>query len=368
MKKIANFVVGLIVIFSAMLGVLWIGMVVISPGTTASIEDENGNPVPGSVAAIEMIELGGWEQFVLMRGRSVENPVLLLLHGGPGTPQSPHFVYYNQALEDHFVVVNWDQRGAGRSYSPEIPPESMAVSQFISDAHELTQYLKKRFRKEKIYLLGHSWGSYLGIRTAHKYPEDYFAYIGIGQVADQKQSEILSYQYVWEKAKQTQNEEAIQDLEKLGAPEGGKYKGGAMDIIRQRKWLREYGGAVYQAEDFYRTLGEPIIFFEEYTLSDKMGYFDGEEFSVNHLFDRVLDVDLKSEVQELKIPIYILQGRHDYQTVFSLAEKFLQNLKAPKKELIAFENSAHMVPYEEVEKFHDVMINKILKETLAASQ
>ncbi|MBF0288089.1 MAG: alpha/beta hydrolase [SAR324 cluster bacterium] len=363
MKKIFRLRIGVFIVLCSLLGVVWIWLIFISPGTTAPIKDDQGNPVPDSVAVIEFVELGGLKQFVLMRGRNVNNPVLLLLHGGPGTPQSPHFVYYNQELENHFVVVNWDQRGAGRSYSPNIPPESMTISQFISDVHELTQYLKKRFNQKKIYLLGHSWGSYLGIRTAHGYPDDYYAYVGIGQVANQKQSEMLSYQFVWETAKKNKNTEALQSLEALGAPVDGKYKGGAMDMIKQRQWVRAFGGAVYQADNFYTILGKPIVFFREYSLSDKLGYFDGEEFSVTLLFDRVLEFDLMSEIKELKIPIYILQGRHDYQTAFVLAEKFLHNLKAPKKELIPFESSAHMVPYEEPNKFHEVMINKVLKET-----
>lgn len=144
----------LLVIVVVPLLVLWVW----SPGTTAPFLDARGNVLSGSIAELTDVPLGGLPQFVLMRGRDTTNPVLLLLHGGPGDPQAPHSSYYNAALEEFFIVVNWDQRGAGRSYSDSIPEETMTIDQLISDTHELTVYLKARFSKRKIILVGHSWG------------------------------------------------------------------------------------------------------------------------------------------------------------------------------------------------------------------
>ncbi|MBF0287237.1 MAG: alpha/beta hydrolase [SAR324 cluster bacterium] len=363
MKKSINFVIWILISLGGLAAILLFAMIMISPGTTPRIEDDTGREIQGSVAAIENVELGNLKQFVLMRGRNVKNPVLLMLHGGPGTPQGPHFVYHNKELEKHFIVVNWDQRGAGRSFSPGISKETMTIEQLISDTHELTQYLKRRFQQNKIYLLGHSWGSYLGIRTVDLYPEDYYAYIGIGQVTDHKKSETLSYQFVLKTAKESGNQEAIKELEGLEAPINGRYKDGPMAMLQQRRWVREFGGAAYNPEDFNNLIGKPLVFFREYSFLDKLGYFDGEEFSVKLLYDPMLDFNVMNEISELKIPIYILQGRRDYQTAFVLVKEYLEKLKAPHKELIPFEKSAHLVPYEEPDRFHDVLINKILKET-----
>jgi pimeloyl-ACP methyl ester carboxylesterase len=335
----------------------------ISPGTTDPIVDSSGNPLPNSIAESTMLELGGWEQFVLMRGWDTDNPILLLLHGGPGTPQAPLFNYYNQDLDEHFTLVNWDQRGAGRSYSAELPPETVNLEQLVEDTHELTQYLMQRFGKEKIYILGHSWGSYLAVRTVDLYPEDYYAYIGVGQIGNQRKSEMLSYDFVMNHAREINHVEAIQELEKLGAPVNGVYAGGMTDMLKQRVWVREFGGAIYNAEDFLSLFLTPIVFFREYTIADKLGYFDGELLSVDNLMGELMDFDAVRKIPTLNVPVYVLQGRHDYQTAFQVAVEFIENLQAPFKELIPFENSAHMPSYEEPGRFHDVMVNRVLKET-----
>ena len=349
--------VSVVVAVALAIAALWIW----SPGTTAPFLDEQGEEVVGSVAEIVDIPLGGLSQFVLIRGRNRSNPVLLLLHGGPGDPAAAHFGAYNASLEDHFIVVHWDQRGAGRSYSDSIPDETMTVEQLVSDAHELTSYLKERFEKPKIILAGHSWGSYLGMRVVDRFPEDYFAFVGMGQVANQQESEARSYAIVLERAKADGNFEAERELEALGPPERGRYASGISGLFQQRKWVREFGGAAHGRGNFETLwmLARPLLLFSEYRLEDKLAYVRGENYSMGLLEEPLLDDNLTKTAVELRIPIFILQGRHDLQTVFETTREYFDEIRAPRKELIVFEDAAHLVPFEEPEKFLRVMVDRV---------
>lgn len=348
---------GIVITLALAFTILWLW----SPGTTAPILDDRGEEVAGSVAEIVQLPLGGLPQFVLIRGRDRSNPVLLLLHGGPGDPSAPFFNSYNVALEDHFVVVNWDQRGSGRSYSDAIPDETMTVEQLVSDTHELTLYLEERFGKTRILLAGHSWGSYLGMRVAHRYPDDYFAFVGMGQVANQPASEARSYETVLAIAKATGNREAQRELEKLGPPERGRYAGGITGLGQQRKWVREFGGAAHGRNNIQALwmLVRPLLIFREYRLEDKLAYIHGETYSMGLLEEPLLDDDLTTTAVELQIPIFILQGRHDLQTVFETTRDYFEEIRAPRKEFIIFEDAAHLVPFEEPEKFLRVMVDRV---------
>ena len=156
--------------------------------STAPFVDAAGKLLPDSIASLERVMLGGVEQGMLIRGSNVDNPVLLYLHGGPGTSELGMVRQHNMpALEKHFTVVVWDQRGAGMSYSARHPESAMTVEQFIADTHELTQLLRQRFGQAKVYLVGHSWGSALGVLTAQRYPDLHHAYVGVGQVVRRDQ-------------------------------------------------------------------------------------------------------------------------------------------------------------------------------------
>lgn len=339
----------------------------VSPGKTEPFKDDEGKVIDGSIAEIQKMEIGGIKQFVVIRGKSIQNPVLLMLHGGPGSPQAHMNLKFNKKLEEYFIVVNWDQRGAGGSFSKNIPKESMNIDQMVEDTRELSQYLIKRFQKDRIFILGHSWGSYLGMRTVSKYPELYKAYIGIGQVSDQRKSEELSYQFVLNKAWETKNEKAITELGKIGYPVNGIYKDLQKGMMIERNWVMHYGGAAWMKskKDFFPMFIKPLLEFREYTVSDKFNYLRGINFSQQMLWDPLMNQQLVDEVKKVEVPVYILQGRHDYQTCFDLAKIYFDSLQAPRKEFIEFSNSAHLLPYNlEIDKFQDVMINKILKESI----
>src|SRR3989339_947877 len=169
LKKIGK---GVLYLLGALLIVLILASIFLwikSPGKPQPITDSSGITIPGSISSIEKVTLGGVEQYIIVRGEDSSKPVMLFLHGGPGSPEFAFINKTNPDLENDFVMVYWEQRGAGKSYSKEIPVESMNLDQFISDTKELSEYLAKRFNQEKIYIMGHSWGSFLGILTAFHY-------------------------------------------------------------------------------------------------------------------------------------------------------------------------------------------------------
>lgn len=366
-KKIGKILLYVLMLLVAFLIIVFIWLKSASTGKTEPITNVQGEAIENSIAEVLKVPINGIDQFMIIRGENLNNPVLLMLHGGPGSPQAHLNLLHNKELEKHYVVVNWDQRGAGGSYYDDIPEKSMNINQFIEDTYAVTKYLCKRFDKQKIVLLGHSWGSYLGMRTIQKHPEVYSAYVGIGQVTNQRLSEDLSYDWVLKQAKTTGHEEAIAELEAIGPPKNGVYPDPVNNIQTQRKWVTEFGGAAYgkSSKDFFEVMLKPLITFREYKLSYKFDYMKGMIFTQKLLWEEMLSNQLVDVVDSVAIPVYVLHGKHDYQTVYSLAKTYIDSLKAPKKVFITFENSAHLLPYnQEINKFHDIIINKVRNEAV----
>lgn len=365
LKKVGKALLYVLMLLIAFIIIVLIWLKSASQGETEAIKDQRGNTIENSIAEVIKVPIGGIEQYIIIRGKSLDNPVLLMLHGGPGSPQAHLNLLHNKELEDHYIVVNWDQRGAGASYYDDIPEETMTIKQFVDDTYEVSNYLKDRFNKEKIVLLGHSWGSFLGMHTIFTYPDAYYAYVGIGQVSDQRKSEDLSYEWVLKMAKEANNEKALSDLTSIGAPVNGVYKDPLKGIQLQRKWVTEYGGAAYgkTSKDFFEVMLKPLFSFREYELKDKFNYVKGMQFTQTLIWSEMLNQQLVDVVDSVQVPIYILHGKHDYQTVYSLSKTYIDSLYAPKKEFITFENSSHLVPYnQEIDKFHNIMINKVRTE------
>ncbi|TKI54098.1 alpha/beta hydrolase [Brevibacillus antibioticus] len=322
------------------------------PSWTPAITDENGAVPPNSIASLENIKLGGIEQSILIRGKDKCNPVLLFLHGGPGYPQIAYARKHQSLLEEDFVVVNWDQRGAGKSYHWGMTDQDMQLDKLISDTAELTVFLKNRFQQQKIFLVGHSWGSLLATLTVQKHPEHYYSYIGVGQVANSPLGEEVSYQYVLEEAKRRQNEQAIRDLESIGPP---PYKHPRKDATLERKWVMAFGGSERKTNS-YNDLINGVLFAPEYTWLDGVRLALGDSFSRTTLLPQTRQINLSQTVPQLQVPAYYGMGRHDYMTPSSVAYEYYEKLLAPDKQFIWFEESAHFPHFEEPEKFHQMMV------------
>ncbi|MCM3765166.1 alpha/beta fold hydrolase [Neobacillus niacini] len=299
-----------------------------------------------SVATLEEVTIGGIKQWVLIRGENVDNPLMLFLHGGPGTAQIGFAPKFQRDLEKDFVVVNWDQRGAGITYSPATQKEELTIETHLNDTIELIQYLLKRFNKSKLILVGHSWGTVLGTLTAQKYPQYIFCYIGIGQVVKMQEGEKVSYEFTLNKATESKNQKAIKQLHNV------KDTSNYMNYLEvQRKWLTKLGGSYIGIND-YQLIYSNMLFATEYTLKDWFTYMKAGKQCLEALWPEVLTVDLFANVTKLDVPVYIFAGRQDYQTPSQVAKKYFDLLECPHKEFVWFEHSAHLLNFEEPEKFY----------------
>jgi len=358
-KKILFIFLGVSILFIlCLLGYIWIK----SPGTPAMILDKNGHKLANSISEIVKIPVGGIDQHLVIRGQNVNKPVLLLLHGGPGSPEFPFFKGNDLNLEAEFVVAHWEQRGAGKSYYEDIPIESMTVEQFIADAATVSDYLRQRFKQEKIYLMGHSWGSFLGTLVAQKHPHLFHSYTGIGQVSHQYLGERLSFEWAKTQAAKANNAADIAFLAALTFPDSLADNTTWTDfLIPERDMVNKYGGGMERKGADMMAVYKTYIFdTPEYTIQNKLNIMKGAMFSTAHLWDDVLQTNLSTAVDSLAIPIHIIQGVHDYQTPFAPAKAFFDQLKAPQKTFYAFENSAHSPFLDEVEKFNKIILEEVL--------
>jgi pimeloyl-ACP methyl ester carboxylesterase len=326
---------------------------------TPPILGENGRPLEGSITTLEKVKLGGSSQWITIRGKNKNNPVLLFLAGGPGGSQLAATRNQLKALEEHFVVVNWDQPGAGKSYHA-VPIKSLTPERYISDAHELAQYLCKRFNKEKIYVVGESWGSALGIWLVQRYPELFYAFAGTGQMVSFSDTEIYCYEKALEIAKNNRDQKKVEELEAQGRP---PYYGKDM-VWKESAYLMYLSD--YMAKNpaitrpGYNTLSD--LAGPEYGLYDKINYMRGVVTTFNHVYQQLYDLDLREQAVEIKVPVYFLEGRHDVNAPPVLVEEYYNLLNAPHKEFIWFDTSGHSAWINERDKFVDVMVNHILKE------
>lgn len=324
------------------------------PSHTPAFTDERGQAIPSSVAAMETVTIGGLPQRLWFRGASREDPALVFLHGGPGGSLGALFRRYNAELERHFLVVTWEQRGAGRSYRRSIPSASMTVAQFVRDLGEVVRLVKARFRKDKVVLLAHSWGTILGTLYAHRHPEDVAAYVGVGQIVNMPEGERLSYDFALAEAKRRGNRRALAELERIGPPPH------AFSAMRtERGWVSRFGGDIYTAPTTLNLLLEALQ-ADEFNLLDLLKLLQGSAFSAKHLWPEMSRTDLSSSVLSFDVPLLFLLGRHDRVVPGALAAAYLERLSAPYKKLVWFEHSAHNPNYEEPERFNRVVIKEVL--------
>lgn len=331
---------------------------------TPAFQDAQGNLLKNSIAEMRMVPIGNTKQSVIIRGEDRNNPVLLLIHGGPGSAETPLFRHYNAALEKSFVVVYWDQRACGKSYTKRDAFSPLCVQMFVQDLCDLAVYLKDDLGKEKIYLLAHSWGTLLGILAAAQHPELFYAYIGTGQVSSMPESELESYRFALRAAREKKNAKATRELEAIGEPHNGTYACGIAGIRIQRKWLNYFGGAIYGSKSMSKFI---LKFFTspEYSLADVVRFFKSLNAPARNKLSQgeFLQTDLFDTIREINVPVYFFLGRHDYQVASVVAEKFFHTIKAPKKELVWFEESAHSACFEEPEKFNNLMVDMVLAST-----
>jgi pimeloyl-ACP methyl ester carboxylesterase len=353
--------------FFLVVGLVVLGILLAwSPGQPQPFLDENGAPLAGSLSEKIRVEINSVEQGMFIKSKDVHNPVLLFVHGGPGMPEYWLAQRYPTGLEDHFTVVWWEQRGAGLSYSPDIPPETMTAEQFIADTLIVTRYLLERFGQEKLYLMGHSWGSYIGIQAAVQAPELYHAYIGVGQVSYQLQSERLAYEYALAYYRQNGDRRMVRKLE-TAPPTLTVPLPAAYEALRDDYMHGAGIGTTREMKSVITGIFLPSWQFREYTLAEKVNLWRGKVHSRSRdfgLWDIMQATDLAQQVIVLAIPAYFFHGQYDYTCAYPLAKAYFEKLEAPLKGFYTFENSAHTPIFEEPEKALAILLEDVLNGTI----
>lgn len=297
------------------------------------------------------VTVGGIQQAISIRGRDTRNPILLVLHGGPGSPEMAHDFLFQSPWEDYFTVVEWDQRGAGKTYllnDPATVGPTLNVERMAADTVELTDYLRTRFHKQKIFLLGHSWGSLLGVTVVHEHPELYYAYVGVGQVVNNRRSEAIGWKFALDAATADHNEQAVHDLQSI-APYPGSGVPPIAHVGLDREWLEYYGGLGWERKNFGFVSGAWEL-SPDYTDADLDAIGGGSQLSLGHLLPAMLDVNF-DHTTDFDCPIFLFIGRHDYSVSHQLAAEWYAKLHAPQKKFVWFENSAHLPMIEEPGRF-----------------
>ncbi|WP_343216329.1 alpha/beta hydrolase [Clostridium simiarum] len=308
------------------------------PTWTPKIKGDN------SISLLKQVKINGSNHQVMIRGKDKKNQILLFVHGGPGCSEIPYVTKYQDLLEEDFTIVHYDQRASGKSYHFFENYSNLSSELLVTDLLAMTKYVSDLLGKDKVILIGHSFGTYIGLQAVSKVPEMYSAYIGIGQVSDSIDSELDSLNYCISKAEKARNTYDAKKLEKLREDIEKR------EVLTPRKYIRKYGGAfrlINDNDDYVKG----FLFGSEYNLLDVIRYSLGVNYSQKTLLKEQFEKPLPGIVKSIKIPCYFIMGEYDYMTSTKAAKSYFNNLDADKKEFIIYENSAHYPQFEEKEKF-----------------
>jgi pimeloyl-ACP methyl ester carboxylesterase len=349
---IVGILLGVIVI---LLGVL----LAVSPGKVKPLLDKQGRVLVGSISEKIHVNINGVPQGMFIIGKNVGNPVLLFIHGGTAMPEYFLTQNYPTGMEKYFTVCWWDRRNAGLSYNANTPPETWTVEQSIADTLAVTNYLRSRFHKDKIYMMAHSGGSLIGIQASARAPELFHAYIGVGQMSYQLQSEILSYEYMLKRYKEIGNTNTVKQLEDA-APTMSVPLPAAYMKVRDSA-MHDLGvGTTHDMKSVITGVFLASWLFREYTLGEKLALWRGKFASDKLLWDKMIAMDLTKQIQKLDLPIYFFHGKYDYTVSYPLAKAYFDELQAPIKGFYTFERSAHSPMFEEPGRMRQIIQEDVL--------
>jgi pimeloyl-ACP methyl ester carboxylesterase len=268
-------------------------------------------------------------------------------------------------------VVEWDQRGTGKTYASndrEIQRRTMNVAQMEHDTVEVVNYLRNRFHRKKIFVVGHSWGSVLGLWLAHEHAELIYAYVGVGQIINTPQNDKVAYQNALQQARIRQNPEAVKDLESIAPfdPPDVDFRKGSI----ARRWEAQLLGPPASGADFTdpARLLTDLISSPDYTLVDDYSFIRGQSLSMNVLLPAVSKLDLRQLGSDFRAPVFFFEGKYDPYCIPSLIWDYNQTIRAPQKEFVWFDNSGHFPFFEEPQKFSDELVRRLLPLVTAAQK
>jgi proline iminopeptidase len=326
-----------------------------SPGlaeATKTIAEARRIMNPDGVERLEKLRIGGIDQWVSIRGADLRNPVLLYIHGGPGYVSIPMSWWFGRGLEEYFTVVQWDQRAAGKTYlltEPAKIASTLTTARMIGDVEEMAGWARREFGKDKIFVLGHSYGSFLGLQVALRHPEWFYAYIGVCQSINGPENERRGWHFAIDAARRAGNAQAIRELEAIAPYAAPGHVVPIKDLYVQRKWVGAFGGVMA-----YRTNNSADAnlgrLSPDYSEQEIDHIWDGNRFATPYLLPDLVATDL-SGIQKLELPLIFFEGRHDLNVNSDLVATWFETLKAPEKHLVWFEHSGHMPMTEEPGKF-----------------
>ena len=315
---------------------------------TPPFRGSHGASVPGSVAEVTYRRLGGLDQWTMIRGEMATNLPLVLLHGGPGWSETRFFRRFNASLETVFTVVYWDQRGAGKSYERTIPRSSMTVEQFISDLDELVDAVCERLGRRQVAILGHSWGSLLGVLYAARFPEKVAAYVGCAQIGDWPAAEAASYRRGLLEAQRQGKRKALRKLRAIGAPPYG-----ADAVFTERTCTMRLGGGM-RPQELSKT-ARALFGRHESSVFEMPNAWRGFHFTMDAMWPEVSRLNVMELVPALTMPVWFLLGRNDPWVPPETSVAYFDALSAPAKKLLWFEQSGHEPFVDEPDKFNATM-------------
>lgn len=346
------------------LGLIILAVLIALPARTPPIRGADGQPIPGSIAELTSVELGGKEQAILIRAADPAKPVLLYLSGGPGQSDLGWSRVYFSELTRNFVVVGWDQRGAGKSYAALDPTATWTLEQAVSDAIELTNYLRERFNAPKIYLMGESWGTVLGVLAVQRNPELYYAWIGSGQMVSPHGTDRLLYHDLLAYADRTGNTALTAQLQRYGEPPYADIAAyGVMMGYYDALYQPYTPPQAYLERGAAAGMGPLRNMAEEYTLVEKVNVVRGLLDMGSVLYPQLGKVDFRRDAHQLAVPVYILDGEAELTARRDLMLEWYAALDAPLKRRYSFPDAAHAVAFEEFEALQRIMSEVVLPET-----
>lgn len=273
------------------------------------------------------IQIGSSKQFISIFGENNNLPLLVYLHGGPGDAALPLMYKYNVELGKAFNVVVWEQRGAGKSYCKFSEEDIISIETYIEDLHSLILYLLETFKQEKVYLLGHSWGSVLGLMFIKKYPQLIHSYYGCGQVVNMKKGLKCQYDFVLKESEERNQKKIVQRLKTINL--SLTQEDWLNDLLFVTKLVVRYKHSLYGKSN-YNQLVKDFIFSSKYTFKDLINREKGSLQSIQYLWQELMEVDF-SEYKSFDVPITFFEGRHDRHVSSSLVEEYYHTIKTPKK-------------------------------------
>ncbi|MEJ8547232.1 alpha/beta fold hydrolase [Brevibacillus borstelensis] len=319
------------------------------------------NKLERPICIEEYVTINGISQFLYHVGTNSDNPVMLFLHGGPGSVESLLARAFQEKWEEIYTVVHWDQRGAGKTLTKN-PDKLPTIELLLQDLYEIIQYLKSKYGKEKIVILGHSWGSVLGSVFIRKHPEEAAYYIGVGQVVDMLENEQVGYNKLIEMIELSGDKKSKKKLQSIGEYPGNK-------IAFDREFLKKCGkirklqgkynlGMKIDLSIWITVFKSPIFRFSDIIAFMKI-------FRANaHLHRFLGDFNLRNEKAEYKVPLYYILGGNDWQVPYVVAQKYFEEIKAPNKGIYIIPDAGHMTMMEQPELFFDALLEINKKELL----